>query len=139
MHEFSDSEIQLVRDLLTRRYHRDVEIQLGQSDLGPGGEGGEPTPCATVLWYAGGGRTSWYTKQGHNDSKPAISIRPMNSMSPEPPGIPTSKRALLQYCMHSQIMSGTIPGPKSLTEPGKWRLNRRRPAEPIQLSRIQVQ
>jgi hypothetical protein len=49
--EFTDSELHYIRDLLTERYHKEVEIQLANCDLVLEPGTGETVPCPTVLWH----------------------------------------------------------------------------------------
>ena len=49
--EFTDSELHDIRELLTKRFHKEVDIQLADCDLVLKPGTGETAACPTVLWY----------------------------------------------------------------------------------------
>lgn len=52
--DFTDSELHGIREMLTQRYKKDVEIQLADCDLILDRNTGEPVPCPTVFWHERG-------------------------------------------------------------------------------------
>ncbi len=52
--EFTDGEIDIIRALLIQRYQKDVEIQLGDSEILLSPEDGAAATCPTVFWFEQG-------------------------------------------------------------------------------------
>jgi len=49
---FTDNEIASIRELLARRFHKDIEINLSDNEVFLGGNADNPTACPAVSWYA---------------------------------------------------------------------------------------
>ena len=53
--DFTDAELHGIREMLTQRYKKDVEIQLADCDLGIDKDNSEQTTsCPTVFWHERG-------------------------------------------------------------------------------------
>ena len=51
---FNDSEIHNIREMLARRYKKDVEIELADCELILDKQSNQPVSCPTVFWYVSG-------------------------------------------------------------------------------------
>lgn len=51
---FSEPELHRLKEMLTQRYKKDVEIELTKCDLYPNQDGGEALSCPTVFWHENG-------------------------------------------------------------------------------------
>ncbi len=52
--EFTDSELHNIREMLTQRYKKDVEIELADCEFVLDKNSDQTTSCPTVFWYARG-------------------------------------------------------------------------------------
>ena len=52
--DFTDSELHNVREMLTQRYKKDVEIKLADCELRLDKKPGETTSCPTIFWHERG-------------------------------------------------------------------------------------
>lgn len=49
--DFTDAELQTIRDVLNQRYRKAVEIQLSDCEILLNQDDAEPLSCPTVFWY----------------------------------------------------------------------------------------